>query len=154
MFLPLCSRDLLYMDFPQVPLHSIQAALHGAQNFLLPAYVALYESTNERGERDPWGSSVRAPCARGRYAPETLGKTIENCLDSDERDTLLELQAARRTVASRERERRAEMEKDRAEKANFEEALADGFIKECECCFVEFALNRLTQCSADTAHVS
>ncbi|EQK99414.1 ring finger protein [Ophiocordyceps sinensis CO18] len=139
-------RDLLWMDFPQIPIITIQAALDAAHNFLLPTYVALFEASLEHANR-PW-----VPCARGPYAPKSLDETIKNCLDPDERDTLLELHTARRAVAERERERRLNLEKDRAEQANFDEALANGFTKECECCFVDFALNRLTQCSADTAH--
>lgn len=41
-----------------------------------------------------------------------------------------------------------------AEKKNFEYSKEHGLLRECECCFANFPLNRMVSCSGDPHHVS
>ncbi|PHH71323.1 hypothetical protein CDD80_5358 [Ophiocordyceps camponoti-rufipedis] len=87
----------------------------------------------------------------GPFAPQNLERTTQSS-PSAETALLMELQAARRTVTSPDRE--SEAKKADAERRNYENALAEGLVRDCECCFTETAMNRLAECDADMPHVS
>ncbi|KND89942.1 E3 ubiquitin-protein ligase [Tolypocladium ophioglossoides CBS 100239] len=143
-------RNLISADYPQVPAIAILAAMTNNRDHLFPAYVAVYEMLLERDDGHPWKSQQQLPA--GRYAPENIEQRILASADSAERETLMELRAARRKVAFMERKHRAKLELERAEKANFDECQAKGLVKECECCFMDYATNRLVHCNGETAH--
>lgn len=77
---------------------------------------------------------------------------IQRCPNPVECEMMVELRAARRIVASRERKYQAEAEREQAEKRNIDEEKAGDLVKDCECCFAEVAVNRMVQCNAETAH--
>ncbi|POR31761.1 E3 ubiquitin-protein ligase [Tolypocladium paradoxum] len=147
-------RSLISVDYPQVPAIDILAALANNGDHLFPAYVAVYEMLREKDDGHPWKSNPQLPAGRpaGRHDPEAIQQRILTIAAPADRDTFMELQAARRKVASMERKHRAKLERERAEKANFDEHQAKGLVKECECCFMDYAINRLVHCNGETAH--
>jgi TRIAD3 protein (E3 ubiquitin-protein ligase RNF216) len=74
--------------------------------------------------------------------------------EQQEIELMEELKAARLARRHANLMRQKELEALEAEKRNFDEALSKGEIKECECCFVDTAQNRLVHCNAENTHVS
>lgn len=128
------------------------AAVACHRDLLFPAYVAVYEEFHRNDDGHPCRSQPRLPA--GRYAPDIIDQRILASANPAERELLIELRAARRKVACMERKHRAELELERADKANFAEHEAKGLVKECECCFMDYAINRLVHCNGEAAHVS
>ncbi|RDA82390.1 hypothetical protein CP532_4404 [Ophiocordyceps camponoti-leonardi (nom. inval.)] len=126
-------RSLLELDYPEVDGQIINDSIEAAGNLLLPAYKKLYEDGHK-------------PVPTTKNSPESrkLNDTIRNCQDCDQRALLVELQTARLAVMVMERRRQTE--------AEMAAALAEGLVKECQCCFSEIAINCLVECNAEKPH--
>ncbi|KJZ80008.1 hypothetical protein HIM_00722 [Hirsutella minnesotensis 3608] len=134
-------RLLMQADFPTVPPMVIEASLDGAHNQLLPAYLAIYQKKAETSGH-LWVQKT----------PDALLKKGSPADLDPSGQILAELQDARRMVELRMQNRRAEMQREETELKNLRSAQATGLIRECECCCVEVALNRMAQCSASKVH--
>ncbi|KAH7189383.1 uncharacterized protein B0J16DRAFT_383249 [Fusarium flagelliforme] len=141
-------KHMIAGDFPFVPMKVIQHVLSENNSLLFPTYLALDEIIKQAGERIPfnWAYKKRPSPMPPKYREANIDESIRSADRSSERERgevglMEELKAAR--IARRHA---------RMEQQNFDEARSRGEIKECECCFGDFAENRLVHCNGDDIH--
>jgi len=137
-------------DFPFVPMKVIQHVLSENNSLLFPTYLALDEIIEQAGERIPfnWAYKKRPSPMPSKYSEANIDESIRSADRSLERERG-EVELMEELKAARIARRHARMEQQ-----NFDEARSRGEIKECECCFGDFAENRLVHCNGDDIHVS
>ncbi|RBR17890.1 uncharacterized protein FIESC28_06329 [Fusarium coffeatum] len=141
-------KHMIAGDFPFVPMKVIQHVLSKNNSLLFPTYLALNDIIEEAGEPIPfnWAYKKRPSVMPPKYKEANIDESIRSADRSLERERgeaelMEELKAARAT------RRHA-----RIEQQNFDEARSRGEIKECECCFGDFAENRLVHCNGGDIH--
>ncbi|KAF4981330.1 hypothetical protein FZEAL_2863 [Fusarium zealandicum] len=149
-------KKMIAGDFPRVPMKTIQKLLSDNGHLLLPTFLALNETilTAQQEDADPpWKWKKSSSPLITKYSPEHLDVSIENCIDPDERGIMEELRAAREVQDFKMQQIQDRQEAKDSELRNMEEAMASGEVAECQCCFVEFPLNRLIHCDGDSMHL-
>lgn len=137
-------------DFPFVPMKVIQHVLSKNNSLLFPTYLALNDIIEEAGEPIPfnWAYKKRPSAMPPQYKEANIDESIRSADRSLEKERG-EAELMEELKAARAARRHAKMEQQ-----NFDEARSRGEIKECECCFGDFAENRLVHCNGGDIHVS
>lgn len=146
-------------DFPYVPLRIVQQFLSENNRLLFPTYLAINEAIQQHNEPLPWTYKKTPTVQSPQYGEASIDETIRSANASSEREQdevalMEELKAARLARRHSNLMREKELEALEVEKRNFDEAKSRGEIKECECCFVDTAENRLVHCNGEDTHVS
>lgn len=132
---------VLKADFPELPQTTIKQHFTEHKH-LFQTYVALANTKDTSIRSKPW---------RGRPSPH-LADAVTIASNSGDPDLVLELQAARKRVASARAERAAVDRKRRVEEENLQRAIEAGDTAECQACFDDLPMNRQIHCSGDTTH--
>ncbi|KAK3389363.1 hypothetical protein B0H63DRAFT_98036 [Podospora didyma] len=115
-------------------------------NRIYPSYLALHaEFSKEEPNRRLNRKKVPTQGIEANGA-------FENSPNEADRDAWAEFTAAKRICQARDDEKTAEQRQQQAEADNFAQAKAARTIKECGCCFDEFAMNRMVTCGGDNLH--
>lgn len=137
--------QLLREEFPHHSLNVISETMMENRNNLFLTYLGL-QSTATPGEQEVI-DRVREIIGMPPHAPY---KKIPDDADDSIR---AELHASRRYYVLQEYLKVGQRFKE-AERKNFEYAKENGLLRECECCFANFPLNRMVSCSGEPHHVS
>ncbi|CAK7222439.1 hypothetical protein SBRCBS47491_004864 [Sporothrix bragantina] len=147
------ARTLIQQAYPFVPHKHIAAHLTTHNNCLLPALLDLDSHIVEKG---PLGLSFVFKKTKTKmvpaYALDQLPMAILHELSAVKKEALEEYLAALKIRQLRKVQREAEKQREIEEEANLRQAQRDGTAKECECCFGDFAMNRMVHCDASTLH--
>ncbi|KAF1951495.1 hypothetical protein CC80DRAFT_424773 [Byssothecium circinans] len=137
--------ELLKDEFLSVPVRHLENVLEDNKTFF-KSYGVLSKQlrTYQNIAPNPQGfTKIRTPRQK-RYMINTLidrGSQIPK-----------ELEAARKRDDMETSKRRRAEELERAEQANLREAQRLGEMGECQCCFDDIPINRMTSCSGETVH--
>ncbi|CAK7270084.1 hypothetical protein SEPCBS57363_003922 [Sporothrix epigloea] len=147
------ARTLCRQAYPFVPHRFITKHLLAHDNCLLPALLAL---DNHITNDSPLGLSFTFKKTRTKsdplYAMEQLPTTLQSEVSAAKKEALEEYSAALQIRQLRKSQREAEKLRKVEEATNFRRAQRDGTAKECECCFGDFAMNRMVHCEASLMH--
>ncbi|TKW55590.1 E3 ubiquitin-protein ligase [Colletotrichum tanaceti] len=141
------AKKLLKQEFPSATMSSILKIFASKSNQLLPAYMAVDAAMKE----NQWSPGKvyaniaykKSPTSTDpQYEGVQLDNTIQLTDNPEEKRALQELQAARKLLLKRNEA----SEKETAERQNLVWAREIGEVKECGCCFEEFAQNRMVSC--------
>lgn len=152
-------EQLLRQEFAHAGSPDVASVLAANGKLLLPAYIALHDRFplwDGNGKLVKTGSGGDKTLTRAdlAYPPRLLDEMIHAANATSEHQALQELRAARWVVRARAVNRGDAERKKRAEQANFARAQAEGTVMECQCCFDDFAMNRMVHCNGDEEHVS
>ncbi|KAJ4138192.1 hypothetical protein NW768_002010 [Fusarium equiseti] len=141
-------KHMIAGDFPFVPMKVIQHVLSEHNSLLFPTYLALHRIIEQEGERIPfnWTYKKRPSTKPSKYTEANIDESIRSADRSSGRERG-EVELMEELKAARIARRHAMMEQQ-----NFDEARSRGQIKECECCFGDFAENRLVHCNGGDIH--
>lgn len=121
---------------------------------LYPTILAMDKILSDWDDQNPpFKLKSRPMKAIGCYSEEAIEETIRTCNDPAEKEALVEFHEARKAQAIRKARADAILRNDKAEVDNFNRAQAEGTVSSCECCYDDFALNRMVHCTAEKCHV-
>ncbi|KAJ4011736.1 hypothetical protein NW752_008747 [Fusarium irregulare] len=145
---PAFMKHMIAGDFPFVPMKVIQHVLSKNNSLLFPTYLALNDIIEEAGEpiSFKWAYKKRPSNMPPKYKEANIDESIRSADRSLEKERG-EAELMEELKAARAARRHAKMEQQ-----NFDEARSRGEIKECECCFGDFAENRLVHCNGGDIH--
>ncbi|CAK7199689.1 hypothetical protein SEUCBS139899_002372 [Sporothrix eucalyptigena] len=147
------ARTLCQQAYPFVPTKHIQANLAEHKNCLLPALLELDNHIVEKGPMDlAFVFKKHKTKVLPMYSMEELPETIRKENSAVKKEAMKEYLAALKIRLLRKAQREAEKQREIEEAANFRQAQRDGTAKECECCFGDFAMNRMVHCDASLLH--
>ncbi|KAI9836388.1 MAG: hypothetical protein M1819_001418 [Sarea resinae] len=150
----IAARAILQDEFPSVPVKHIHDILDRT-TFLFTAYFAL-----EAGERT-YGSLEFPPYKRLKTVRKQKNRAPGSFLLYEEAGQHLglgqttverELMAARKKRGKDAAKRRVLEDSAAAEAANEKEHMEAGMMMECQCCFSEWPINRMTHCNGLDTH--
>lgn len=148
------ARILCQQAYPFVPHRFIAKHLLAHDNCLLPALLAL---DNHIANDSPLDLAFTFKKTRTKsdpaYVLEQLPITLQDEVSAAKKEALEEYSAALQIRQLRKTQREAEKLRKVEEATNFRRAQRDGTVKECECCFGDFAMNRMVHCEASLMHV-
>lgn len=147
---------MLHLDFQTSSEAIIQHTLAANNQLLLPTYVALYEmirQPSQSGQQWRLRENPRDPSCHNQGNIGKFLQMTQSNLGPADVEMLEEFEAARLICLARDRQRRAHSAQEQAEKKNYEEAMINGHLAECQCCFADFPINRLVHCNGDPLHV-
>ncbi len=149
------ARTLLQQAFVFVPHKTIATFLSDNNECLLPAVLSL---DNHIADAGPLGLRFVFKKTKTKqlteYTLENLPDTIRNAKSPVKKEILQEYLTALKIRQLRKAKREAEKQRENEDKENFRLAKIDGTVKDCECCFSEFAMNRMVHCDGSLLHVS
>lgn len=142
------SIKLISIDFPLVPVETVQTLLQLHSNLLLPTYLSLEKVLYIRDASTPESAKTTLSI---EFIPgvdlgfvEAINNAERQCIGAtncqDAKESVAELDAARIIRASRDNTR--------------EKMLADNRKAECMCCFDEQPFRRMVRCNGEPSHVS
>lgn len=139
---------LLAENFNRVPTHFIHRTLREKGN-LYDAFhlLAEYENTSNDCSRKPY--------IRTKLARRVLEKKYQRNSEREAHQYISivnELQAARQQQHRQEVRRKRQKADEEAEAQNFKLHQLQGSLVDCQCCFNEAPLNRMTHCENDDTH--
>ncbi|CAK7264176.1 hypothetical protein SEPCBS119000_000865 [Sporothrix epigloea] len=147
------ARTLCQQAYPFVPHKVIANHLLVHNNCLLPAILALDSHIAKDG---PLGLSFTFKTTRTQADPAytivQLPTAIRNESSADKQKVLEEYSAALQILQHRRTQREVEQQRKVETETNFRRAQQNGTVKECECCFGDFAMNRMVHCDASLMH--
>jgi len=148
-------KQILALEFPDVPIAFIEPTLQSAGWRLFSAYPIIEEAQRTHDpKRRALFSKLKTPRKMPvEYREENLNAHIESirALEPWKADFLEELKAARKIRRKADARRRAEREAELEEEANIARAEAEGTMQDCGCCCVEYPLNRMVHCDNEEA---
>ncbi|EFX06015.1 ring finger protein [Grosmannia clavigera kw1407] len=147
------SKTLIQQMFVFVPQKDIATILGTHGNCLFPAILELEATMAETSpEALPFKLKKTKTKKLPEYSPESLDGTILVTRSAPKKDALEEYRAAVAICQQREEKRKQRKQLDLEEERNFQNAQTEGTIKDCECCYGEFALNRMIHCDGTLFH--
>ncbi|KAJ2907314.1 hypothetical protein MKZ38_003170 [Zalerion maritima] len=145
------SKILVQQDFPSIYSKDLDNIFKEQGDSLFKTYLFLGEKTLAwDGNKPPWREKKRGEKKTIMYARDHLDQTIRNCENRVDKATYEEFRAAREIHDAKVNERNAEAQAVEAEEQNTEQAMRDGTMTDCGCCCVDFPLNRMVHCQAET----
>lgn len=148
------ARTLLQQAYPFVPHKHVTSHLLEHRNCLLPALLDLDSHIVDKG---PMGLAFVFKKTKTKlnpvYSLESLPGTIRIEESAIKKEALEEYLAALKVRQLRKAKREEEKQQEIKEAANVRQAQRDGTIKECECCYGDFPMNRMVHCNASSLHV-
>ena len=136
-------RTLLRASFPNLYAADIDTLLKSNGKLLYQTYFAL-ERLLSVELPEPQLRTKKYP---GGVREQVLMGNSEAEIMANEEITAAKAITRARQQAEAEKARREQVEVD-----NMNRAKADGAIADCECCCVEFALNRMVHCNGEVVH--
>ncbi|KAK5987997.1 E3 ubiquitin-protein ligase-like protein [Cladobotryum mycophilum] len=145
---------ILKKDFYFIPAKVTKNKMTESKQLLLPAYLALFQIACEEdlGVSKWMPLHMKNQICRQRAAGNSERYEANNP-DPTGDNLAEELMWARSICIAKLDKCLAEKAQEQAENRNYEKAKLRGEIAECECCFLEFALNRLVHCNGETTHL-
>ncbi|KAL1868220.1 hypothetical protein VTK73DRAFT_3813 [Phialemonium thermophilum] len=145
------SKSVLKYAFPHIYAKDMRAALKVNDNRLLPTYLSLRNMKVgfEEGDLRP---KVKIQIPEVLWTADKVKRAIKNSIHESHKSALEEFQAAERIATALEAQRLAEQQKEMQERANLNAAQLNGTAAECQCCYDEFATNRMVYCDGKIAH--
>ncbi|KAK0620228.1 ring finger protein [Immersiella caudata] len=134
-------KALLAAGFPQVYAQDIEIALKSNNNLVYPAYKYLEDKLEGKD-----GASML------RLKPRPKANAFDNIFDQSARDAEKMADAEYKAAKAESQDRKSQAMQENEEKLNLSRAKAEGLTADCECCFDEFALNRMVHCNGDPLH--
>ncbi|KIH88844.1 ring finger protein [Sporothrix brasiliensis 5110] len=147
------ARTLLQQAYPYVPHKFITTQLTKHGDCLLLALLDLDEHIVHKGPLHLGFVFKKTKTKLNPvYSMESLPGMIRIEESESKKDALEEYLAALKIRQLRKVKRDEERQRELSEAANIEQAKKDGTIKDCECCFGDFPMNRMVHCNASTIH--
>ncbi len=151
-----CSKSILSVEFPQIPMKRIDTAMAECGHHLYPVYMALYKLDRDWKATAPTYTKLK--CERrnhGNQSPDLLDRIL---LGQDaialqyapHNHIYQELKAAREAKGKMYLKSTQIEEEERKELENERQAKADGMMEECGCCYGGFPRNRMVHCNQES----
>ncbi|KUJ06844.1 ring finger protein [Mollisia scopiformis] len=147
-------RTILIAEFPLVPVTFIDSRLQACGFRLFSAYQEIFEAVRTYSSETPvYQRLQKARKVDALFTEETIGGFLTNPNGDTERvEVLTELQTARRVRKKEEDRHEGLLRLQQLEDQNTRQAIAEGAMGECGCCYGDFPLNRLVHCNGETSH--
>ncbi|OAA57067.1 ring finger protein [Niveomyces insectorum RCEF 264] len=147
------SRTLFQQAFVYVPHKQIVSILAKNENCLLPAILDLDTQIATKSPAElPFQLKKTKTKQLAEYTVERLPGTIQCAVAPGKKEALEEYQTALMIRQIRKAKRDAQRQQEWDEAENFRQAQLDGTVKDCECCYGDFAMNRMVHCDGVMLH--
>lgn len=148
------AKTLIQQMFVLLPQKCITPVLDRHGNCLFPAVLDLdTQIADTAPEALPFKLKKTKTKLLSEYSPESLEDTILGAKSAPKKEALEEYRAAVTVCQTRKERRQRERQREQDEETNFQTARGEGTVKDCECCYAEFALNRMIHCDGTMLHV-
>lgn len=153
-------KQLLMQEFPLLRAKTVHQIMIECGHELVPILLALEEASASR-DRSALMKHQRTkthPTWEAHRIKETIETTNDKVVRSMLEDFLaatevLRLLRLRESAAGvRQSKLDDEMHRQQEENENMAQAMADGDVTDCGCCFEKHALNRMVHCDGDVLH--
>ncbi|KAM3080538.1 hypothetical protein ACMFMG_005482 [Clarireedia jacksonii] len=145
-------RSILSSEFADIPMAFIDATLNSSGHRLFSGYRKLEETQRTLDAQHP--AYIKKKIHRRmpkEYQPARLDATISlmKTQAPEKAEILTEFKVSRMLRRAADLRRQIERETKLAEEEDEREAIAEGRMSECGCCFSDYPLNRMVHCNSE-----